>query len=772
MKHTLTALVRSGIFFILCATAGANDYHVSNAGDDANPGTEEAPWKTIAKVNSAALAAGDTIRFRCGDLWRETLVPQKSGGPTKKVTYTSYGTGAKPVISGAETVTTPWTPYPAGPAGTYTTPLPKQTMMVIANGAHVKSVKLPTSIVANRYSWADGLLYLNIGIDPNTALIEVGQRANGVSPANGRDHVTLRGLRIEKTNISNIRVIQGSFWIVEDCEIYFGNSNSVAAGGGVNGDQMHDAIIRRNHIAWSLGDGVMAWRSARVEVSDNLIENVLDDGGSGGADGIQIGAKVSTPNACDGFKILNNVVSRPSTEVQKGCIIQEMGDNGIIAGNTCIKGRFALACSGNNNIVEHNYVTGFGTAGGLRVSQDQDMYGMKIRYNVVSQSPGFAGITILNDEALDPDDPSPPTPKKRSSFEIYNNVVYNTYYGIISSQPISGSIRNNIVWSPSTNPRVRIAVGTIIPGEALVVSNNILRDATTETMASIAGSRWLDLPAMQAAGWGAGSTIADPLFQNVAAADFRLKAGSPGINAGVDVGLPRDFDGTPVPIGSLPDIGAYEYGGADTSRLVPGAVGVPLSCRFTMPAGFAFESIPDLPAWAAVDYNATIRRLTVSGTPTAPGEITATLRRADGTAAATLRFHIMATFTDWQRMNYSTQDLLLPEISGPAAIQDGLPNLIRFALGMPAEGTEGLPACSVTGDGSPALALTYTRDRFADAGTTVEVSGDLLHWRSGGAFTEDILRVTNPDGTETITTRDLIPANEGGGRFMRLRASR
>jgi hypothetical protein len=39
--------------------------------------------------------------------------------------------------------------------------------------------------------------------------------------------------------------------------------------------------------------------------------------------------------------------------------------------------------------------------------------------------------------------------------------------------------------------------------------------------------------------------------------DYRLRAGSPAINAGVDVGLTTDADGKP--IAGKPDIGAYEY---------------------------------------------------------------------------------------------------------------------------------------------------------------------------------------------------------------------
>ena len=62
-----------------------------------------------------------------------------------------------------------------------------------------------------------------------------------------------------------------------------------------------------------------------------------------------------------------------------------------------------------------------------------------------------------------------------------------------------------------------------------------------------------EIPAIHAT-----SKNADPLFRSATA--FRLKAGSPAINAGTDVGLTTDFLGKP--IRGLPDIGAYEFYGS------------------------------------------------------------------------------------------------------------------------------------------------------------------------------------------------------------------
>jgi hypothetical protein len=53
--------------------------------------------------------------------------------------------------------------------------------------------------------------------------------------------------------------------------------------------------------------------------------------------------------------------------------------------------------------------------------------------------------------------------------------------------------------------------------------------------------------------------IGDPLFVDPANGDFHLRAGSPLINQGANLGLKMDFDGNPVPQGGVPDIGAFEY---------------------------------------------------------------------------------------------------------------------------------------------------------------------------------------------------------------------
>ncbi|MCP9486648.1 MAG: right-handed parallel beta-helix repeat-containing protein [Gaiellaceae bacterium MAG52_C11] len=82
----------------LAAAAGsaqAATFYVSPAGADANPGTSAAaPWKTVSRVNNAALAPGDVVSFQGGATFSDaTLMPGSSGTAAARITFTSYGTG-------------------------------------------------------------------------------------------------------------------------------------------------------------------------------------------------------------------------------------------------------------------------------------------------------------------------------------------------------------------------------------------------------------------------------------------------------------------------------------------------------------------------------------------------------------------------------------------------------------------------------------------------------------------------------------------------------
>ena len=80
---------------------GATYYVSSSSGSDANPGTQTAPWKTLAKVyNSRSLfKPGDSILLKRGDTWNEIFnITHQAGASGTPITYGAYGSGVLPTV--------------------------------------------------------------------------------------------------------------------------------------------------------------------------------------------------------------------------------------------------------------------------------------------------------------------------------------------------------------------------------------------------------------------------------------------------------------------------------------------------------------------------------------------------------------------------------------------------------------------------------------------------------------------------------------------------
>ncbi len=90
-------------------SAGGTTYYVSSSiGNDGNNGTSQGtPFANITHVNSLNLQPGDTVLFKCGDIWRtQSLVVTRSGTAGSPITFGSYPTSCadKPIISGAQPI--------------------------------------------------------------------------------------------------------------------------------------------------------------------------------------------------------------------------------------------------------------------------------------------------------------------------------------------------------------------------------------------------------------------------------------------------------------------------------------------------------------------------------------------------------------------------------------------------------------------------------------------------------------------------------------------
>ena len=94
---------------ILTAQIALADLYISSSGSDTNPGTHEAPFRTIQKAADLA-EPGDTVWIGPG-VYRETIRPANSGTSEAPITYRSWSSfeGEQAILTGTDKVDGAWT---------------------------------------------------------------------------------------------------------------------------------------------------------------------------------------------------------------------------------------------------------------------------------------------------------------------------------------------------------------------------------------------------------------------------------------------------------------------------------------------------------------------------------------------------------------------------------------------------------------------------------------------------------------------------------------
>jgi hypothetical protein len=125
----------------------------------------------------------------------------------------------------------------------------------------------------------------------------------------------------------------------------------------------------------------------------------------------------------------------------------------------------------------------------------------------------------------------------------------------------------------------------------------------------------------------------------------------------------------------------------------------------------------------------------------------------------------------WRDNHFGNPSNVGAGFNGASPVGDGVPNLIKYALGLDpltVASAGQLPSGGVQPDGGQNY-LTLTVNRAAQAPDityTVEVSGDLRTWSSGPPFT-----VTLVNTATQLVVRDNSPLPSVTPRFIRLRVS-
>ena len=111
MKQLLLLLL-----VLYTSTSHAKNYYISAKGIDTNNGlTPTAAWQSISKLNASfsIIVAGDSILFKSGEVFYGSIIIGKSGTITLPIVISSYGVGAKPIITGFSTLSS-WTSIGGG----------------------------------------------------------------------------------------------------------------------------------------------------------------------------------------------------------------------------------------------------------------------------------------------------------------------------------------------------------------------------------------------------------------------------------------------------------------------------------------------------------------------------------------------------------------------------------------------------------------------------------------------------------------------------------
>jgi hypothetical protein len=289
---------------------------------------------------------------------------------------------------------------------------------------------------------------------------------------------------------------------------------------------------------------------AGVDIQSTATDNVIQDNE---VTAVGIGVLIRGPRQViteNDFHDLRMVVNdaTPGTDYgANGVLLEGSAADVEVSYNRCVNcqavstdfgtdgGFVELFGAGSNTTIHHNYTDN--ANGILEIGGSGTISGVTLSYNVFYHTCCNASSVCLNTG------PTVPTLV----------VEHNTYY------QQSGDAENFRVFGCRTD------------WSLLTIRNNIFLSDIQMTNSGTPGThthnRYHMINMVNGSGvgytLGTGESTGDPLFVS-AGTDFHLQSTSAARDAGTDLGYTLDFDDNPVPDGSAPDMGAYEFQSSDT----------------------------------------------------------------------------------------------------------------------------------------------------------------------------------------------------------------
>lgn len=561
----------------------ATTYYVSNSlGNDLNNGlSPSSPWKTLAMVSSFNFQPGDSILFKRGDVWKEasTLAFTESGTVTSPIIISTYGLGNKPIISYNLPIngwnnSSNWTLFAPNIWRMKYIPGTSPNRLWI-NGTEVLVAPILADVGTTNsqgtfehwfYTTSDSMLYVySIG---NPAISYTSMEGNALYSLvlYNNSHLIVEGLDIRGGRWQTVYIGRASYITIRDCNIGYGRTGvSVTSDNSAytseyvviencnfnSGMNFYFGRASNGADASERGseDGVALYNAARNCMVRN---NTFNGWGHTTVYCIAINSSMS---GVYNNKIYNNYFNgsnisygRPlgTDGVDGKCYNNEFYNN-IIKDHTV-----RSQINGNNNWVHHNIFDGqttsparnYGTDGSGQAVElsiyhnDLVCYNNKIDNNLFVNTTEAAIVirAYLINHAY--------------NNYIRNNIFYNTGYATANSSDTGIAIRiedqsqvynnffqNNCIYNPNMPPNNAIKLYGI---KMNVGQFNAMNGSNGNVIQN--------------------NLQLNPLFVDYLNKNYHLTQNSPCIDAGITIpGLMFDLDGNPIPIGSAPDIGPYEY---------------------------------------------------------------------------------------------------------------------------------------------------------------------------------------------------------------------
>jgi hypothetical protein len=550
MKKILTI-----IFLFFFSQLFAHHYYVKNGGSDVATGLSDAlAWETISKVNGFTFAAGDTISFKCGSIWREKLTIPRSGTSSNYMVFNSYNTGVKPQILGSNTTT--WTAQgtsniwqsDASFTDPYAIPDSYEAQLFFREtGGSVnwsdakKTYTSNFSNLVNEYDWTwnANKIYVYAASDPDTRYtsVEIPQRTEAIF-LDDKQYVKVDSLELAfvsyRTILSEYPQGATSGFTLSNCYLHHvGNRYPSVPSGGSAGNHVsvcrNDLLIQNNEIC----------ESGRRNISIHIYE--------------------THPLSISNITIEHNYLHNGYHSTGGGVVLDNEADNhfkNVIFRNNYVYDPDATLI-GDRTEMANNYAN----VSGCRI-EDLQVYNNLFYYSANH------GLWI---EGCD-------------TAKIYNNTFYdmnhyiNTAGGNIYQLYLVNNteveVKNNIFYATSNYAYNTLTLEVYSPASQTVSEVDMDYNLFYQTDGSICliiqgnsgyyrTANWSTLYA--GTGWQQHDLgIIDPLFINKTMPmewdSLMIGVASPAKDAGIGVGISLDYndnarDGSP-------DIGAFEYGAA------------------------------------------------------------------------------------------------------------------------------------------------------------------------------------------------------------------